>query len=44
MQLVRPSADDFVFLDVVFDLVLVDFISAGSVSVHVEDHRGASNS
>ena len=37
-------ADDLVFCGVVRDLVLVDFVAARRVSVHVEDHRSASNS
>lgn len=44
MELIRPMSNDLVFPCVVCDLVLIDFIATRSVSVHVEDHWGASDS
>lgn len=44
MQLVGPVADDLVLCGGVADLVLVDFVAAGRVAVHVEDHGGAGDS
>ncbi len=44
MELIRPVTNYLVFCSVVCDLILVDFVATRSVSIHVEDHWGASNS
>lgn len=43
MELIRPVTDDLVLCGIICDLILVDFIAAWSISIHVEDHRGASD-
>lgn len=44
VELICPVTNDLVFCGVICDLILVDFIATGSISIHVEDHWGASNS
>lgn len=38
IELIRPLSDYFVFGCLVSDLVLVDLVASGSVSVLVEEH------
>lgn len=42
MKLICPVANYFVFGCSVSDLVLVDFITTGSISIFIEEHRVAS--
>lgn len=44
VELICPVPNDLVSCVVAADLVLVDFIATRSISIHIEDHRGASNS
>lgn len=43
VELICPVADDFILCRAVSDLVLVDLITAGGISVLVEQHGVASN-
>lgn len=43
VELICPVANDFIFCRAVSDLVLVDLITAGGISVLVEEHRVASD-
>lgn len=42
MKLIRPVANDFVLSRSVSDLVLVDLVAPGGISVFVEEHWVAS--
>lgn len=39
MKLIGPFTNHFVFSCSVFDLVLVDLVTTGSISVFIEEHR-----
>lgn len=43
MKLIRPVADHFVLRCSITDLVLVDLVATGGVSVLVEEHRVSCN-
>lgn len=42
MKLICPVANHFVFSCPVFDLVLVDLVTTGGISIFIEEHRVAS--
>lgn len=42
MKLICPVANHFVFSCPVFDLVLINLVTTGSISVLIEEHRVAS--
>lgn len=42
MELIRPVTNYFVFGRSVFDLVLVDLVASGGISIFIEEHWVAS--
>lgn len=42
MELIRPVANNFVFGRLVSDLVLVDLVATGGISILIEEHWAAS--